>query len=139
MLLNLTILNGDIPLKFDKYVNIYTVKIDASNSSLELEYTINDKDEIKIIGNNNLEDEINYVFIEITSHNEKNLYTLEVKKEKQIEVMKIDENPSSESKDVAFPYNSQLFLVIIFGIIAFFFVVIFHTNWKKLAKNREKR
>ena len=78
VLLDLKILNGDMPLKFDKYVNSYTVLVESNVEFLEIEYKIRDTDEIKIINNENLNYGLNYIFLEITSDNEKNVYTLEV-------------------------------------------------------------
>ena len=90
VLLDLKILNGDMFLKFDKYVNNYTVNVASDVDTLEIEYKIRDTDEIKIVNNEILNYGLNYVFLEVTSEEEKNVYTLEVYKEKIENVMKYD-------------------------------------------------
>ena len=51
MLLDLKILNGDMPLKFDKYVNNYTVEIKEDVTKLEIEYICNNDDLVTIKNN----------------------------------------------------------------------------------------
>ncbi len=69
MLLDLKILNGDMPLKFDKYVNNYTVEIAEDVTKLEIDYKCNEGDLVNILNNDNLDYGLNYVFIEVTSNN----------------------------------------------------------------------
>ena len=49
MLLDLKILNGDMPLKFDKYVNNYTVEIAEDVTKLEIDYKCNEGDLVNIL------------------------------------------------------------------------------------------
>lgn len=91
VLLDLKILNGNMFLKFDKYVNNYTVNVASDVDTLEIEYKIRDTDEIKIVNNEILNYGLNYVFLEVTSEEEKNVYTLEVYKEKIENVMKYED------------------------------------------------
>ena len=91
VLLDLKILNGDMFLKFDKYVNNYTVNVASDVDTLEIEYKIRDTDEIRIVNNEILNYGLNYVFLEVTSEEEKNVYTLEVYKEKIENVMKYED------------------------------------------------
>ena len=74
VLLDLKILNGNMFLKFDKYVNNYTVNVASDVDTLEIEYKIRDTDEIKIVNNEILNYGLNYVFLEVTSEEEKNVY-----------------------------------------------------------------
>ncbi len=69
-------------LKFDKYVNNYTVNVASDVDTLEIEYKIRDTDEIKIVNNEILNYGLNYVFLEVTSEEEKMFIPLEVYKEK---------------------------------------------------------
>ena len=68
MLLDLKILNGDMPLKFDKYVNNYTVEIKEDVTNLEIEYKCNNDDSVNKTNNDNLDFGINYVFIEVINN-----------------------------------------------------------------------
>lgn len=131
VLLNLTILNGEMPLKFDKYVNTYTVSVDSSVTSLEIEYKITDENEIKIINNENFEYGVNYVFIEITNLEEKNIYTLEVYRNKEISAMK-DENVAITLDSEKMPSNYAYKTCFVCGlIIVIFFFIIFHPKSSK--------
>lgn len=82
MLLDLEILNGDMSLEFDKYVNNYTINVDSNVSKLEIKYKCLDNNTVSIL-NNNLEYGINYVYIDVLSESGSNLYTLEVYKDKE--------------------------------------------------------
>ena len=121
MLLDLKILNGNMSLKFDKYVNTYTIEVKNDVESLEIEYKIRESDEIKIINNDNLETGLNYVFLEITNESEKNMYTLEVYKEKSESVFK-SENINRVEQQKEMPQNAVYIIsgVCIFVILIFF-------------------
>ena len=54
MLLDLEVLNGNMSLKFDKYVNTYTIEIESDVNFLDIKYKIDEKDTIKILNNENL-------------------------------------------------------------------------------------
>lgn len=60
-----------MPLKFDKYVNNYTVEIAEDVTKLEIDYKCNEGDLVNILNNDNLDYGLNYVFIEVTSNNKK--------------------------------------------------------------------
>lgn len=131
VLLDLKILNGDMFLKFDKYVNNYTVNVASYVDTLEIEYKIRDTDEIKIVNNENLNYGVNYVFLEVTCEEEKNVYTLEVYKEKIENVMKYDDilvakNDNEVNENM--PYTITFCCLV---VILFFFVVIFHKKKSK--------
>ena len=131
VLLDLKILNGNMFLKFDKYVNNYTVNVASDVDTLEIEYKIRDTDEIKIVNNEILNYGLNYVFLEVTSEEEKNVYTLEVYKEKIENVMKYEDvlvAKSDKEANVNMPY---IILFVCLVVILFFFVVIFHRKKSK--------
>ena len=132
VLLDLKILNGDLSLEFDKYVNNYTVSVASDVDKLEIDYKIRDTDEIKIVNNENLEYGLNYIFIEVTNEEEKNMYTLEVYREKVENVMSY-ENVSVPKTEKKMPlYVPYLIGGGCFVVILFFFVVIFgHRKSKK--------
>lgn len=125
VLLDLKILNGDMPLKFDKYVNSYTVLVESNVEFLEIEYKIRDTDEIKIINNENLNYGLNYIFLEITSDNKKNVYTLEVYREKVESVMKYQEVTLGSGDKVMNENIPYIISFVCFLIILFFFIIIF--------------
>ena len=125
VLLDLKILNGDMPLKFDKYVNSYTVLVESNVEFLEIEYKIRDTDEIKIINNENLNYGLNYIFLEITSDNEKNVYTLEVYREKVESVMKYQEVTLGSGDKVMDENTPYIISFVCFLVILFFFIIIF--------------
>lgn len=131
VLLDLKILNGDMFLKFDKYVNNYTVNVASYVDTLEIEYKIRDTDEIKIVNNENLNYGVNYVFLEVTCEEEKNVYTLEVYKEKIENVMKYEDVLAAKNDNEV---NENMPYAITFCclmVILFFFVVIFHKKKSK--------
>ena len=130
VLLDLNILNGKMSLKFDKYVNIYTVEVASDVDSLEIEYRIEDTDEIKIINNENFNYGLNYVFLEVSNQDNKNMYTIEVYKEKIETVMKY-ETPTIENEKTMQKSTPYIIFTICFLIILFFFVVIFHHKKSK--------
>ena len=125
VLLDLKILNGDMPLKFDKYVNSYTVLVESNVEFLEIEYKIRDTDEIKIINNENLNYGLNYIFLEITSDNKKNVYTLEVYREKVESVMKYQEVTLGSGDKVMNENIPYIISFVCFLVILFFFIIIF--------------
>lgn len=131
MLLDLKILNGEMALKFDKYVNNYTINIASDVDFLEIEYKIRDNDEIKIVNNENLNYGLNYVFLEITTDEEKNVYTLEVYKEKIENVMKYEDIALTKNDKEINEYTPYIISFVCFVIILFFFVVIFHKKKSK--------
>ena len=131
MLLDLKILNGELTLKFDKYVNNYTINIASDVDFLEIEYKIRDNDEIKIVNNENLNYGLNYVFLEITTDEEKNVYTLEVYKEKIENVMKYEDIVLTKNDKEINEYTPYIISFVCFVIILFFFVVIFHKKKSK--------
>lgn len=131
VLLDLKILNGELSLKFDKYVNSYTVNVKNNVDTLEIEYKIRDTDEIKIVNNENFNYGLNYVFLEISNGEEKNVYTLEVYKEKIENVMKYEEETISSNNKERNEYMPYIISFTCFFIIMFFFIVIFHRKKSK--------
>ncbi len=131
VLLNLKVLNGDMPLKFDKYVNIYTVTVASNITSLEIEYKINDLDEIKISNNEDFEYGQNYVYIEIINGEEKNLYTLEVYRCNETNVIKYETFEKNEAPLYTQNYNAYIHLGIILSIIVILAFLIFSGKREK--------
>ena len=131
MLLDLTILNGDMPLKFDKYVYNYTINVASDVTSLEIDYKIEHDDEIKIINNENFDYGINYVFIELTKLDEKSIYTLEVYRDKEINVIKHEDvaiMQEGENGVSSYVYKTCFVCGL---IIVIFFLLIFRSKRSK--------
>ena len=132
MLLDLKILNGDMPLKFDKYVNNYTVEIKEDVTNLEIEYKCNNDNSVNITNNDNLDFGINYVFIEVVSKEEKNVYVLEVYKKRTENVfneIKIEPEIKSEEKMPDY---------IPIGLIVGGFLIILLTFWLLFHKKKSR-
>jgi len=127
VLLDLKILNGDMPLKFDKYVNNYTVEIKEDVTKLEIEYICNNDDLVTIKNNDNLEFGINHIFIEVVNNEEKNVYVLEIYKKRDENVfneIKIESEIKNEEK---IPNYVPIGLIVGgFFIILLTFWILFH-------------
>ena len=127
MLLDLKILNGDMPLKFDKYVNNYTVEIKEDVTKLEIEYICNNDDLVTIKNNDNLDFGINHIFIEVVNNEGKNVYVLEIYKKRDENVfneIKIESEIKSEEK---IPNYVPIGLIVgSFFIILLTFWILFH-------------
>ena len=127
MLLDLKILNGDMPLKFDKYVNNYTVEIAEDVTKLEIDYNCNEGDLVIILNNDNLDYGLNYVFIEVTSNNKKNMYSLEIYKKKINTVFaEIDTTKNTQSEHQNFEISPFVIIFVNIIVILFTFWLIFH-------------
>lgn len=116
-----------MPLKFDKYVNNYTVEIKEDVTKLEIEYICNNDDLVTIKNNDNLDFGINYVFIEVINNEEKNVYVLEIYKKRDENVfneIKIESEIKSEEK---IPNYVPISLIVgSFFIILLTFWILFH-------------
>ncbi len=116
-----------MPLKFDKYVNNYTVEIKEDVTNLEIEYKCNNDDSVNITNNDNLDFGINYVFIEVVNNEEKNVYVLEIYKKRDENVfneIKIESEIKSEEK---IPNYVPIGLIVgSFFIILLTFWILFH-------------
>ncbi len=127
MLLDLKILNGDMPLKFDKYVNNYTVEIKEDVTKLEIEYICNNDDLVTIKNNDNLDFGINHIFIEVINNEEKNVYVLEVYKKRTENVFnEIKIEPEIKNEEKMPDYIPIGLIVGGFLIILFTFWLLFH-------------
>lgn len=131
MLLDLKVINGSMPLSFDKYVNNYTVSVDENVERLEIEYKCEDNDDVKIINNEYLNYGINNVFIEVTSNNTKNIYTLSVYRKKEVSAFKeieTKEDPKSVSDNLQISLIVILFVNLIVIIFTFKFLFLKKKN-----------
>lgn len=140
MLLDLDVINGSMSLKFDKYVNEYTVFVDEDIEKLELNYKVNDGYRVDVVNNESIGDGVNFVYVVVTKDNEQNTYTLEVYKNKSKEVILVNDTYTEVevSKDVS---KSVTYIIIIscIVIILFFFLIIFHPfKNKKSYYSQEK-
>ena len=116
-----------MPLKFDKYVNNYTVEIDEDVTKLEIDYKCNEGDLVNILNNDNLDYGLNYVFIEVTSNNKKNMYSLEVYKKKINTVFaEIDTTKNTQSEYQNFEISPFVVVFVNLIVILFTFWLIFH-------------
>lgn len=127
MLLDLEVLNGNMSLKFDKYVNTYTIEIESNVNFLDIKYKIDEKDTIKILNNENLIGGLNYVFIEVTHENEKNMYTLEVYKNETKNVFhEVEITPSDDTPEKMPEYVPVVIISVVVLVILFTHRLLFH-------------
>lgn len=127
MLLDLEVLNGNMFLKFDKYVNTYTIEIEDDVNFLDIKYKIDEKDTIKILNNENLIGGLNYVFIEVTHENEKNMYTLEVYKNETKNVFhEVEITPSDDTPEKMPEYVPVVIISVVVLVILFTYWLLFH-------------
>ena len=127
MLLDLEVLNGNMFLKFDKYVNTYTIEIEDDVNFLDIKYKIDEKDTIKILNNENLVGGLNYVFIEVTHENEKNMYTLEVYKNETKNVFhEVEITPSDDTPEKMPEYVPVVIISVVVLVILFTYWLLFH-------------
>ena len=120
-----------MPLKFDKYVNNYTVEIKEDVTKLEIEYICNNDDLVTIKNNDNLDFGINHIFIEVVNNEEKNVYVLEIYKKRDENVfneIKIESEIKNEEK---IPNYVPIGLIVGgFFIILLTFWILFHKKNK---------
>ena len=121
-----------MPLKFDKYVNNYTVEIKEDVTKLEIEYICNNDDLVTIKNNDNLDFGINHIFIEVINNEEKNVYVLEVYKKRTENVFnEIKIEPEIKNEEKMPDYIPIGLIVGGFLIILFTFWLLFHKKNKK--------
>ena len=77
MLKDLKILNGELSLKFDPLNTRYTVNMTTEDTKLELEYEIDEGDEISIFGNS-LDGQDDLVVISVYNDEDMMSYYLEI-------------------------------------------------------------
>ncbi len=139
MLLDLEILNGVMSLKFDKYVNTYTVEVDNNIEKLQFNYKVEDNSQVDVINNENINDGLNYVYIIVTNEQEQNTYTLEVYKEVTKEVISTSNLETKLEAEQQVNKNTPYIIgSICFVIILIFFLIIFHPR-KCFKKTIEKK
>lgn len=135
MLLDLEILNGVMSLKFDKYVNTYTVEVDNNVEKLQFNYKVEDNSQVDVINNENINDGLNYVYIIVTNEQEQNTYTLEVYKEVTKSVISTSDLETKLEAEQQVNKNTPYIIgSICFVIILIFFLIIFHPR-KCFKKN----
>lgn len=139
MLLDLEILNGVMSLKFDKYVNTYTVEVDNNVEKLQFNYKVEDNSQVDVINNENINDGLNYVYIIVTNEQEQNTYTLEVYKEITKSVISTSNLETKLEVEQQVNKNTPYIIgSICFVIILIFFLIIFHPR-KCFKKTIEKK
>lgn len=132
MLEELEVLNGKLDLKFDKYNNIYTVEVEKDITSLELVYTASEGYKV-LINNNILNDELNYVYINVYNESENNTYTLIVTKNISKTTSLIDDYKKNVMLEEESVPTYQITLIVSGSIIILItiFIILFH---KKKAR-----
>ena len=128
MLKRLTILNGELSVKFDPLNTRYTVHTDSSVEKLEIEYEIEENDQISIF-NNQINDDQNEIVITVYNDEESMSYystqtTLKEDNIKYLESLELN-------KDETVPaYVAPTIAGVCFLIILFFFIILFKKRKK---------
>ena len=139
VLLDLEILNGVMSLKFDKYVNTYTVEVDNNVEKLQINYKVEDEFQVDVINNENINEGLNYVYIIVTNKNEQNTYTLEVYKEATKKVISTSNLETKLEVEQQVNKNTPYIIgTICFAVILIIFLIIFHPR-KCFKKTIEKK
>lgn len=127
MLKDLKILNGELSVKFDPLNTRYTVNMTNSDTKLELEYEIDEDDEISIFGNS-LDGQDDLVVISVYNDDELMSYYLEINflESKNVNLEQ-DYFASLElnSKQEVPKYVAPVIAGVCFLIILFFFAILF--------------
>lgn len=127
MLKDLKILNGELSVKFDPLNTRYTVNMTNSDTKLELEYEIDEDDEISIFGNS-LDGQDDLVVISVYNDDELMSYYLEINflESKNVNLEQ-DYFASLElnSKQEVPKYVAPVIADVCFLIILFFFAILF--------------
>lgn len=132
MLEKLTILNGELSVKFDPLNTRYTVNMTTQDKELQLELDSDENSEISIF-NNNIEEDQNEVVITVYSDEQIMSYYLEVYPMKSENVLQNkDYFASLEVKTSTYTpkYVAPLIAVICFLIILFLFAILFKKKKK---------
>lgn len=131
MLQDLTILNGEISLKFSPYQTKYTVIVKSDVTSLLFDYQVRDGDTIQIY-NNDLEisDDVE---VKVIHENKETSYFFHVLREEE-KISSLDSsftNLDIIKKDEISPYAVPGISASAFLLILFFFVLLFHKKKSK--------
>ena len=127
MLHNLEILNGELSPNFEESNNIYTVAIASDVDVLKITYTVEDKNDVTIKGNENLTFGENTVLIEVSDEaGNINTYTLLVTKEEEqtTSAFTFEPKPIEVKKELP-SYTVPLIAAICFFLILVAFRIIF--------------
>lgn len=126
MLLELEIYNGQLSPFFDSNIFIYNVSIDKYTNYLDLFTKSDDGYNVNIIGNENLKEGENTVFIEVSNDTELNTYTLNVMKEATVtNIIYTPLEPLEVQKELPL-YVAPLISIICFILILSLYTILFH-------------
>lgn len=131
MLEDLEVLNGEMSLQFDSLIDYYTVSIESEVSSLNLNYKLSDNATLNVRNNENLQEGINYVYLDVYEDSKVSTYTLEVYKEvlkKTLEI--VDDTSKVEVKSVPV-YTKYLLIFAGLIVILFTYKILFGKRKKK--------
>ena len=126
MLLELEIYNGQLSPFFDSNIFIYNVSIDKDTNYLDLFTKSDEGYSVNIIGNENLKEGENTVFIEVSNDTELNTYTLNVMKETTVtNIIYTPLEPLEVQKELPL-YVAPLIGIICFILIIALYTLLFH-------------
>lgn len=132
MLEELNLVNGELDYKFDKYIQEYTVSVDEDITSLSFDIKVSEGYNYRIV-DNNLDSDVNMVFIEVFNDTTSQTYTFKVYKNISKTTSSIEEYKKAlevPPKEVS-NYEIIGIATTCFFIILMVFVILFH---RKKAK-----
>lgn len=136
MLEKLELINGKLDLEFNPYIYTYTGRADNETYSLDFTYELNDEKAVVNIRNNALNQDENYVYIDVFLEEKVTTYTFIIYKENLQNVSKIDNFKAS--LEVKNQEDVSLIKVQILSITLFFFLIILFSLMFKRRKNVKK-
>jgi hypothetical protein len=128
--------NGILEPEFSNNIYSYYVSVADDVTSLDLDFEMDPKTRINVIGNHDLKYGDNYVFIELEKNNIVNTYKFLVNKEETQTVFSYDEPVMLEIEDKkkeTINYSPLVITVCILMIILIY-KIIFHKNKKQLNR-----
>ena len=132
MLKELTILNGEMPLKFVPSNTIYTINLTTNEDILKFDYKIRKEDNISIF-NEKLKDGVNEVVLTIYNDKDMMSYYLYVNKDSSVFTSGKENKQimlDIKKDDAVSEYVAPTIGVVVFLIILLFFTLLFKKRKK---------
>ena len=126
MLENLKVLNGKLSPAYDKYNNLYTVKIESDIDKLDLIFEEDDNLQIFVYGNNNLKEGENKILISLTNKDETNyIYLTAITEEVKETMSTLNTSDLLETTNTMPIYGGPLIATSCFLLILTIFAFLF--------------
>ena len=132
MLDKLEITNGKLSPDYNKYNDIYTVKVEEDVTSLDINYVTTENTKVKIFGNDNLKEGENKIVISINNKdNYEYIYLTAIKESSQAVFSGISDITTLEVGNTAPVYVAPLIGTSCFLIILTLYAMMFASKKRK--------